>query len=122
MFQKIIPTEMATTATPLILLRSFLKWVQMQLRTGMAPRQKHESGTTSQKIANVTMLKWILIIIGESKNTKAHMRIAVLYPTNLAKGLERSTATLVGIRAQRRMIELVLRLTSKPVCLRYEKK
>lgn len=66
---------------------------------------------TSQKIANVAMLKWILTTIGESKKVKAHIRIAVRYPTNLANGFENKTAKLVGTSAHIRMMELVLILT-----------
>lgn len=77
----------------------------------MAPRQKHVSGTINQKIANVTMLKLILITIGEKKKVKADIRIAARYPTNLAKGLDSKTARLVGTNAQIKMMELVLRVT-----------
>lgn len=77
----------------------------------MAPRQKAVSGTTSQKIANVAILKWRLMTIGESKKAKAHIRIAARYPTNLEKGFENKTAKPVGTSAQIRMMELVLMLT-----------
>lgn len=106
-FQKIMPIENAITATPLILLRSFLKCVQMQLSTGMAPRQKQVKGMTNQKTAKISRLKRILITKGESRNVKAHILTAVLYPTNLAKGFDSSTARLVGMSAQSKMMELV---------------
>lgn len=106
-FQKIMPIENAITATPLILLRSFLKWVQMQLRTGMAPRQKQVKGMTNQKTAKISRLKLILITKGENIKTNAQILTAALYPTNLAKGFESRTARLVGISAQSKMIELV---------------
>ena len=84
----------------------------------MALRQKHVNGVINQKMANVTMLKSILMTIGEIQKVKADIRIAARYPTSLAKGFDNKTARLVGTRAQIRMIELVLRLTSKPLCFR----
>ena len=44
----------------------------------MAARQKQDNGITSQKIANVTMLKWIFMMVGEIKKITAQIRITAL--------------------------------------------
>lgn len=77
-FQKIIPKENINTAIPLTLLRSLGKWVQRQLITGIAPKQKQDSGIISQNMAKAHLLNQKLMQNGEIVKTTALILTAVL--------------------------------------------
>lgn len=81
----------------------------------MAPKQKQESGTTTQNIAKAMGVKVKLIRCGTEAKIKAQIRIAFLYPTNLAKGFDSKTAKQIGINALKIITEFDFSSTLKPL-------
>lgn len=97
-----------TTASALILLRSFGNCVQKQLNKGMAAIKKQVIGITIQNRPKLKVLIHRLSIRGDSIKSKQNNLMAFLWPIHREKGLAIGTVKQTGNIAKSISLEFVL--------------